>query len=256
MKKGLKIAKWIFGSLLALVLVAVIAGIIAHQPLPSTTGTTAQADQLAREMEQAVNKAAWDSTRWISWQFPTGTAYLWDKERKMVQVKWGDKKVLLYTPGQQGLAYQNGQLVTDAARKQKLIQRAWSQFANDSFWLCAPMKAFDPGTKRALVDLENGEQGLLVTYQSGGVTPGDQYLWLLDENKRPRAWKMWVNIIPVGGLEFSWQDWRVKEGQPLLATDHRGPMFSVPIMNLQLEEEITAIREGQDPLEALAHDRR
>ena len=254
MKKGFKIAKWVLGGLLSIILIAVIAGFLAHEPVPPTTGTTAQADQLARAMEQAVNKAAWDSTRWVSWQFRTGTTYLWDKEREMVQVEWGDQKVLLHTPSRRGLAYTDGELVTDKVKKQKLIQRAWSQFANDSFWLCAPMKAFDPGTIRELVDLGNGQHGLLVSYNSGGVTPGDQYLWLLDENKRPRAWRMWVNIIPVGGLELSWQDWRVKDGQPLLAKDHQGAMFSVPILDLQLEDEIAAVQGGADPLAALAKD--
>jgi hypothetical protein len=31
-------------------------------------------------------------------------------------------------------------------------------------------------------------------------------LYLVDENYIPKAWRMWVSIIPVGGIETSWED--------------------------------------------------
>jgi hypothetical protein len=38
-------------------------------------------------------------------------------------------------------------------------------------------------------------QALLITYASGS-TPGDSYMWFVDQNYRPKAWRMW-GIIPV-----------------------------------------------------------
>ncbi|MEZ4952350.1 MAG: hypothetical protein R2825_02080 [Saprospiraceae bacterium] len=35
-------------------------------------------------------------------------------------------------------------------------------------------------------------------YKTGGVTPSDSYVWLLDENGQPTAWKMWVSITSIG----------------------------------------------------------
>ena len=93
------------------------------------------------------------------------------------------------------------------------------------------MKAFDPGTSRALLKLPNGNDGLLVHYNSGGVTPGDTYLWHLDENGLPVAWQMWVGIIPVGGMQFSWEDW-TNPPLPRLAQQHNGSLLSVPILEL------------------------
>jgi hypothetical protein len=61
--------------------------------------------------------------------------------------------------------------------------------------------------ERSLVTLTNGREGLLVSYTWCGLKPGDAYLWLTDANGLPTAWQMWVKIIPVSGLEFSWGDW-------------------------------------------------
>ena len=112
-----------------------------------------------------------------------------------------------------------------ASEKDDLIQKAVKMFNNDSFWLVAPYKVFDQGTKRSVVNLENGDKALLVTYTSGGSTPGDSYLWLLDENGLPYAFKMWVKIIPVGGIEASWDNWTKMESGAYLPQSHKlGPL--------------------------------
>ena len=123
----------------------------------------------------------------------------------------------------------------EGKEKEKAIQTAWSLFANDSFWLVAPYKIRDSGTSRKVIILENGEKGLLVTYSSGGVTPGDSYLWILDEDGRPKSWKMWVKIIPVGGLEFTWENWQ-QQGGAWFAPIHKGPgPLSVDLKNLVIQ---------------------
>ena len=33
----------------------------------------------------------------------------------------------------------------------------------------------------------------------GGVTPGDTYLWILDDSGRPVAWRVWVKILHIPG---------------------------------------------------------
>ncbi|WP_367392562.1 hypothetical protein [Lewinella sp. LCG006] len=227
-----KVFKFLGLGIVVLIIISVIAGFIANEPMPTQRKSGAAADELARKMEAAVNKAAWDQTRFVSWKFLSGTSYVWDKEKNAVVVTWGDNKVLLNTPTRTGLAYVDGQLVTDAVTKQKLLDKAWSQFANDSFWLCAPMKAFDPGTRREIATNKAGEEGLLVHYSSGGVTPGDSYLWLLDESGKPKAWQMWVNIIPIGGLQFSWEDWSGGPNGPQIAQQHDGVLLDVPIKDL------------------------
>jgi hypothetical protein len=52
-------------------------------------------------------------------------------------------------------------------------------------------KLRDPGTSRSIV-MQDEKEALMVTYTSGS-TPGDSYVWILDENIP--AWRMWVSIV-------------------------------------------------------------
>ena len=84
---------------------------------------------------------------------------------------------------------------------------------------------FDSGTTRSIVPLEDGTAGLLVSYLEGGTTPGDSYLWKLGASGFPESYQMWVKIIPIGGLEATWDDWNVMENGLFLPAAHKlGPM--------------------------------
>ena len=103
--------------------------------------------------------------------------------------------------------------------------KAYAYFCNDSYWLIAPFKVFDQGVSRSIVNTEDNKKALLVSYASGGVTPGDSYLWFLNENNIPESYKMWVKIIPIGGLKATWENWTKSETGVMVAKDHKlGPM--------------------------------
>jgi hypothetical protein len=116
---------------------------------------------------------------------------------------------------------------------QELIEKAITFFNNDSFWLVAPYKVFDEGTQRSLVTTKYGEQALLVTYTTGGSTPGDSYLWLLKDNGKPKSFRMWVDILPIGGLEASWSNWTKTESGAQLPTFHKMLLFGLEIDNIK-----------------------
>lgn len=73
--------------------------------------------------------------------------------------------------------------------------------------------------------MDDGSDALLITYTTGGSTPGDSYLWLLNDDGFPNAFKMWVDIIPIGGINATWDDWLVTESGVFLPKSHKvGPM--------------------------------
>ncbi len=217
MKKWLKITLVAIGLL---ILIPVIALLIIHEPLPRGVASP-EADRLAEKMLQAVDKPAWDTTTWVRWTFAGRNSYIWDRKRHLVEISWGGGNKALLSPDQnKGQAFVDG-LPVEGDKEEQLVKTAMWLFFNDSFWLLAPTKAFDPGTERQLVDLkEEHSKGLLVTYTSGGATPGDSYLWILDENGLPSAFKMWVNIIPVGGLKASWENWQTLPSGAKYAASH------------------------------------
>ncbi|MEM6699929.1 MAG: hypothetical protein AAF599_16115 [Bacteroidota bacterium] len=230
----LKVLKWI-GIVLGVLLVAGFLFFkIASEPKP-TGEQGAAADALAHKMLTAIDKAAWDSTRYVQWTFAGMHDFFWDKEQNLVEVTWGENRVLFSPDELTGKAWKNGEMVSDP---DKMVKKAWSFFANDGFWLNAPAKAFDAGTERSLVKLENGEEALMVTYTSGGVTPGDAYLWLLNENGLPTSFKMWAKIVPLKGMESTWSDWETLPTGAKIATTHDTKGLEVKITNLKAGQKL------------------
>jgi len=228
MKKILKI----LGILIGLLVVALfVAWMVFNEKQPVGTDT-AKADTMANKMLTAINKPAWDSINFIQWEFRGGHNYVWDKSRDLVNVQWEDYSVFINTDSQKGKVYKNGTEYTGDDRD-KIVRTAIDFFNNDSFWLCAPYKIFDPGTSRSMVNLDDGREGVMITYSSGGTTPGDSYLWLLDENGMPKSYKMWASIIPVGGLEFTWDDWMTLPEGAKVAQKHSSKVLEVPIFNVK-----------------------
>jgi len=169
----------------------------------------------------AVDQTSYRNTRYLEWTFAGRHRYKWDKEMGLVDVFWDNYKAKLNLNSPAKSTVFNGETKLLGSKASTLIDKAISYFNNDSFWLVAPFKVFDSGTTRSIVTNENGSKSLLVTYTSGGTTPGDTYLWKLNDNGFPESYKMWVEIIPIGGIEASWDDWMIVESGARLPASHQ-----------------------------------
>lgn len=247
----LKIMKKIF-KIIAVILLVIIVLLLgfsyfASKPIPhGERGSKAEA--LTNKIQLEINQKAWETTAAISFTFRGEHHYLWDKANNNVQVKWDGKTVIYNNQTLKGIAYDNDQLLT-GDDKTAAIKKANDYFNNDSFWLVAPFKLRDLGTTRSIVKIGN-QEALLVTYASGGSTPGDSYLWLLDADDLPRAWQMWVGIIPIGGIEASWEDWTTFPSGLRIATMHRG-LFDLKLDNVKVGQSVQQINDGNNPFTAL-----
>lgn len=215
---------------LVILVLAVVASItvysIYNKPLP--TGTAGpQADALAQKMLKSINEEAFKNTRYLEWTFRDGThTYKWDKTLGKVNVSWDDITVnLLLKNPKKSYVFQKAITVENNKQRKKAIEKAIKLFNNDSFWLVAPFKVYDDGVERRIVKLDDGTNGLLVTYTSGGSTPGDSYLWELDDDGLPISYSMWVQILPIKGITASWEGWTQMESGILLPQSHKiGPL--------------------------------
>ena len=221
MKKFLKIT----GVIIALFIgFLVIYYFINNEPLPKGKKGK-EADALAIKMFNAINHEAFENTEVLKWSFRNEHFYTWNKQENIVHISWDQYKVTLHTnQPENSEVYIDGKL----SNKIEIIKQAQDFFNNDSFWLIAPFKIFDSGTERSIVKYED-KDALMITYTSGGSTPGDSYLWILDENYFPTSYKMWTSIIPIGGVSGTWSDWKKTEAGIKLPTKHILSLFGMEI---------------------------
>jgi hypothetical protein len=177
-----------------------------------------QADKLALKMMNALNYSAYEASDYIEFTFKKRHHYKWNKTENTCEVYWKNFKVNLdLNNNANSIVYENEQVIESS----ELMQKALDYFNNDSFWLVAPYKVFDKGSERRLIKTEDNKDALLITYTSGGSTPGDSFLWNLDDTGKPLSFKMWSSILPIDGLEASWNNWTTTESGAQLPTFHK-----------------------------------
>lgn len=214
MKKILKI----IGLLITVIIVAtVLYCFIKNESLPKGTPGK-EADELAQKMMSSINKKAFDNTEILKWSFRGKHHYEWKKQEGLVNVSWDNTSVTVNL----------NDYSKSIGESPKLIETAIKFFNNDSFWLVAPYKVFDDGVERSIVKVD-GKNALLVKYTSGGTTPGDSYLWILDENYTPVSFKMWTQIIPIGGVSATWNNLITADSGIKLPTSHTLSIFGYKI---------------------------
>jgi len=201
---------------------------LLSKPLPEAI-TGPEADQLARDVQAALNISGYETLDQIQFSF-RDHHYLWNKIEERVLVSWEGYQVDLILS-----EIENSKIVQGDKNSNRadLIEKAKAYFYNDSYWLVAPFKFFDPGVIRSLVETANGNKALLITHTSGGVTPGDSYLWYFDENLVPTHFELWVSIIPIKGVSATWSSWVSKE-DVLFSTFHKLGPLEILIGDLQV----------------------
>jgi hypothetical protein len=238
--------------LVLLALGLAVAVVALSQPRPGAQGGPA-ADELARRIERAVDKDAWERTQAVRWFFGGRNHHLWDRKRMYDRVQWGDVTAYVNLTTRGDVVQKGGTWVAGKEQR-KLLDKAYAAWINDSYWLNPLVKLFDDGVTRKTVAQPDGSLALEISYGGVGLTPGDAYLWLLGPDGRPRGWQMWVSILPVKGLSVAWDGWTQLSTGAWVSTEHK---FQHLPLTLRLTEvagapSLAELEPGPDPFVRLA----
>lgn len=126
-----------------------------------------------------------------------------------------------------GQAWLDGKKVADAVQNKKMVDDGYEAYINDSYWLLAPFKIFDPGVTLTSTGEEKGPNGeacdvLKLTFANVGLTPQDIY-WLYVDKKSHLVveWKYVLGGENKPPTAFAWSDWN-KVGSIELAAMRKG----------------------------------
>ncbi len=231
--KKLKILGSLFlGLALTFILLILFLFVCYDKPMPEGEQGEA-AERLAYKMLDALAYDKYKETNLLSWTFRGKHTYAWSRKEGKCKVIWENKRVHLVLNNKQDSTVFVDDIEYTGTKKKELVDQAQAYFNNDSFWLVAPYKVFDLGVERRYIKTEEGRAALLVTYTKGGKTPGDSYLWHFDAQGVPTSFQLWVDLIPLGGLHASWEDWKTTTSGAKIAAFHQLSFLGIELTDIQ-----------------------
>jgi hypothetical protein len=158
---------------------------------------------------------------------PIVRSHYWDRWSGRYRVDGEDKegayRVYFNVNTKKGEAWIGGKKLSDAAQAKKWVDDGYEAFINDSYWLLAPFKIFDPGVNLGYAGEDKGPNGevcdvLKLTFGNDvGLTPKDMY-WLFVDKKSHLVveWKYVLDGKNDAPTAWTWSDWK-KVGSIMLA---------------------------------------
>jgi hypothetical protein len=215
-----------------------------------------KADEVGRSMIQAMGgNAAWERARYFRFDFTVvrdgkkiaSFAHAWDRWTGRYRVEGEDAhgvpwKAYFDVNSRQGTYWVNGAKAEGQTSAQGL-ENAYGRFINDSYWLLAPWKIFDPGVHLAYVGPVRDAAGnacdeIKLSFDGVGLTPKDVY-WM-DVDTASHLLTQWKFVLNGGNdppTVVAWKEWK-KVGPIMLSVTK--PFAAKPaeirFENLRVEE--------------------
>lgn len=244
----------------AVVLAAVAAVSSARPTLAADEG----ADRVARELIAALGgETAWEKARQLRFDFVVEREgkraaelhHVWDRYTGDYRLLGIDKSgapyaVYFNVNTRDGSAFVNGRPV-DGEEKKKLLETGYGRFINDTYWLLAPWKVFDPGVNREYAGEKTGPEGALcdvirLSFEDVGLTPKDVYwLWVTREGRRMVQWQYVLGGAQEEPTTALWKDWRTFGGIAL-SLEKTFPNRPVPVRILFENVLVSSARDDKE----------
>jgi hypothetical protein len=186
-----------------------------------------RAVSVAESMISAMGgKGGWEKARFFRFDFTVvrdgkklaSFSHWWDRYDGRYRVEGSDPKTGLWkaylnVQTRQGDFFVNGTRAEGEVRA-KGLEQAFGRFINDTYWLLAPWKVFDPGVSLEYLGEVKTAAGqecdeIKLSFQNVGLTPKDVY-WL-DIDKSTHLLDQWKYVLNGGDdppTVAAWKDWR------------------------------------------------
>ena len=218
-----------------------------------------RADAVGKELIAAMGgMSAWEKARQFRFDFvvvkegkPVARfAHVWDRYTGDYRLSGTDKSgapytVLFNVNTKAGTAFVNGRPAADEKRGQ-MLENAYGRFINDTYWLLAPWKIFDPGV-HLTYDGEKPCPGggvcdvLKLSFDDVGLTPKDVYwMWITRDGRHMVQWQYVLGGAAEPPTTAAWKDWKTMGG---LALSMDKPMTNEPF---EIRFENVAVSSARD----------
>jgi hypothetical protein len=222
------------------VAVALLAAFLTASP----PARDAKADAVGKELIAALGgMPAWEKSRQFQFDFVVAKegkavarfSHVWDRYTGDYRLKGVDKAgapyvVYFNVNTKDGKAFVNGAAVP-AEENAKRLESAYGRFINDTYWLLAPWKIFDPGVNLTYDGEKPCPDGgtcdiLKLSFDNVGLTPKDVYwLWITRDGRHMVQWQYVLGGAAEAPTTVAWKDWTNMNGM-LLSMDK--PIQSEP----------------------------
>lgn len=188
----------------------------------------AKADSVGKELIAALGgEKAWQEARQFEFSFVVERegkriatfSHLWDRYTGDYRLMGTDRSgapfvVYFNVNTKAGRAFVNGKSVEGEARE-ALLKTAYGRFINDTYWLVAPWKIFDPGVHLTYDGEKSCPDGgvcdvLKLSFEENvGLTPKDVYwLWLTRDGRQMVQWQYVLNGAEDQPTTAPWKNWQ------------------------------------------------
>jgi len=194
---------------------------------PARAANDPKAEAVGRAMIQAMGgTAAWERARYFRFDFTVvrdgkkiaSFAHAWDRWTGRYRVEGEDAhgvpwKAFFDVNSRKGDYWVNG-AKADGQTSAQGLENAYGRFINDSYWLLAPWKVFDPGVHLEYVGSVRDAAGnacdeIKLSFEGVGLTPKDIYWMDIDSATHLLTqWKFVLNGGNDAPTVVAWKEWK------------------------------------------------
>ena len=204
---------------------------------------------LVEEMETAMGgRSAYHALENIRWNFFGARLWWWNKTNGDVRVYAFKDSIhlVMNVETKKGRVAEKGSEIMDASEVAAWMEKGFSWWINDSYWLVMPFKLRDAGVKLTYLGTRNSLDSMTcevsrMTFDNVGITPDNAYDLYFDPQSHMLVqwdfYKQSADSIP--GFQMPWQGYEIFEGVKF-STDRGQRKISSIAVDLSLSEDIFA----------------